>query len=417
MIVAGTTLTGNDGKLLFDPAFLDYLRRLEFACDVDAMPEGTLAFPQEPLLRVRGPLIQAQLLETALLTIISFQTLIATKAARVCLAAEGDSVLEFGLRRAQGPDGGVSASRASYVGGCTGTSNILAGKLFAIPVRGTHAHSWVMSFPAEADSFEAYARAMPNNCIFLVDTYRTVQGVRRAIEAGSKLVATGHKLAGIRLDSGDLASLSFEVRRMLDDADLHDALIVGSGDLDEHRITDLKRRGSKVDVWGVGTRLSTAHGDPALGGVYKLSAIREPGGTWEHKIKLSDDSAKGSTPGVLQVRRFREAERYVTDAIYDVSAPPVDDWELHDPDSQTEPTSFPPEHPSDDLLVPVFQGGRRVYQAVPIEASRCRTIDELKLLHDSVKRLEEPEPYPVRLEAGLLRLKRDLQWRAASDRP
>ena len=411
-----TTLTGNDGQPLFEPQFLDYLRRLELACDVDAIPEGTLVFPQEPLVRVKGPLIQAQIIETALLTIINFQSLIATKAARVCMAAEGDSVLEFGLRRAQGPDGGVSASRASYVGGCSGTSNVLAGKLFSIPVRGTHAHSWVMSFPTEADSFDAYAQTMPNNCIFLVDTYQTAEGVKRAIEAGKKLAAAGHKMVGIRLDSGDLAPLSRDARRTLDEAGFHDALIVGSGDLDEYRITDLKKRGSRVAVWGVGTRLSTAHDDPALGGVYKLSAIREPGGEWKHKLKVSDEPAKGSTPGVLQVRRFSRDGQYVADAIYDESTPPGGDWKLHDPENPTEPTIFPADYPSEDALVPVCRAGRCVYDAVPIEAARRRTIEELERLDESVKRLKEPEPYPVRLEAGLFALKRGLQEQTALDR-
>ena len=407
------TLTGNDGKPLFEPRFLEYLGRMEFACDVDAAPEGTLIFPQEPLVRVKGPLIQAQIVETALLTIINFQTLIATKAARVCTAAKGESVLEFGLRRAQGPDGGVSASRASYVGGCTGTSNVLAGKLFGIPVRGTHAHSWVMSFPTEADAFDAYARAMPNNCIFLVDTYHTVDGVKRAIEAGKKLAATGHRMVGIRLDSGDLAALSIEARRMLDEAGFHEALIVGSSDLDEHRIGDLKKRGSAVAVWGVGTRLSTAHDDPALGGVYKLSALREPGGKWQHKIKLSDDPAKGSTPGILQVRRFHSGGRYVADAIYNEPAPPAGDWNLFDPDDPAQVHTLPADHPSEDVLVPVFRRGRPVYEPVPIETARRKTLDELGRLHDSVQRLAEPRPYPVYLEAGLFELKRDVREQAA----
>ena len=210
------SLTGNDGRPLFEPGFLDFLGRFEFACDLDAVPEGTVVFPHEPLVRVTGPLWQCQILETALLNQINFQTLIATKAARVCLAAQHEPVLEFGLRRAQGIDGGVSASRAAFIGGCVGTSNVLAGKLYGIPVKGTHAHSWVMSFADELESFEAYARTMPNNCVFLVDTYDTLEGVRRAIEAGRRLREHGHELAGIRLDSGDLAYLSIEARKLLD---------------------------------------------------------------------------------------------------------------------------------------------------------------------------------------------------------
>ena len=406
------TLTGNDGKPLFGPDFLDYLGSMKFACDVDAIPEGTLVFPQEPLVRVKGPLIQAQILETALLTIINFQSLVATKAARICMAAQGDSVLEFGLRRAQGPDGGVSASRASYVGGCAGTSNVLAGKLFGIPVRGTHAHSWVMSFPSEADSFDAYARAMPNNCIFLVDTYHTIDGVKRAIEAGNKLAAAGHRMGGIRLDSGDLAPLSVEARRMLDEAGFGDTLIVGSGDLDEYRIADLKKRGSAVAVWGVGTRLATAYDDPALGGVYKLSAIREPGGDWQYKVKLSDDVEKNSTPGVLQVRRFSGDGRYLADAIYNEAEPPKDDWTLVDPTNPNQETTFTAAHPAEDVLAPIFREGRRVYEPVPIEASRRRTLDELDHLDPAIKRAANPDSYPAYFERRLFHLKQRLQQRS-----
>src|SRR5688572_20045473 len=211
-------LTGNDGRPIFEPEFLSTLRALEITCDIDAIPEGTVVFPHEPLLRVRGPIGQCQLLETALLNLINFQTLIATKAARICISARGDPVLEFGLRRAQGVDGGLAASRAAYIGGCAGTSNVLAGKIFGIPVRGTHAHSWVMSFDTEIEAFRAYADAMPNNCVFLVDTYDTLTGVQHAIEMGKWLRKRGHKLTGVRLDSGDLAWLSIEARRMLDAA-------------------------------------------------------------------------------------------------------------------------------------------------------------------------------------------------------
>ena len=213
-----STLTGNDEKPLFDREFLSALADFRFCCDVDAIPEGTVVFPHEPLLRVRGPLLQGQLVETALLNSINFQTLIATKAARVCEAAAGDTVIEFGLRRAQGVDGGLSASRAAFIGGCAGTSNVLAGKLYGIPVLGTHAHSWVMCFDDELEAFEAYAAAMPNNCVFLVDTYDTLRGVERAIDVGRRLRRQGQSLVGVRLDSGDLASLSRQAREKLDAA-------------------------------------------------------------------------------------------------------------------------------------------------------------------------------------------------------
>ena len=239
------SLRGNDGQPLFASDFLAFLASLRLTCDVDAMPEGTVAFPQEPLLRVRGPILQCQILETALLNMINFQTLIATKAARICRATQGEPVLEFGLRRAQGIDGGLAASRAAYVGGCAATSNVLAGKLYGIPVRGTHAHSWVMSFDTEEEAFAGYAQAMPNNCVFLVDTYDTIQGVRHAVEVGKQLRSRGHEMIGIRLDSGDLAYLSIEARKMLDDAGFTDTTIVASNDLDERIIESLKTQGRR----------------------------------------------------------------------------------------------------------------------------------------------------------------------------
>ena len=253
-----STLRGNDDQPLFDRGFLDYLETLRFSCDVDAIPEGTAVFPQEPLLRIQGPILQCQLFETALLNPINFQWLIATKAARVCLAARGEPVLEFGLRRAQGVDGALAASRAAYIGGCAATSNVLAAKLYGIPVRGTHAHSWVMSFDDEREAFRAYAEAMPNNCVFLVDTYNTLEGVRRAVEVGRLLRERGHEMVGIRLDSGDLAWLSVEARKILDAAGFPNAVIVASNDLDEHIIASLKEQGAMINVWGVGTKLVTA---------------------------------------------------------------------------------------------------------------------------------------------------------------
>src|SRR5437016_3987198 len=225
------SLTGRDKLALFDRRFLEYLGKLRFACDVDALPEGTAVFSQEPLLRVQGPILQAQIVESALLNFLNFQSLIATKAARICLAARGEPVIEFGLRRAQGVDGALTECRAAYVGGCAGTSNVLAGKLYGIPVTGTHAHSWVMSFDSESEAFAAYAEAMPNNCIFLVDTYDSLEGVRRAVEIGKELRRKGHELAGIRLDSGDLAFLSIEARKILDAAGFNNAAIVASNDL------------------------------------------------------------------------------------------------------------------------------------------------------------------------------------------
>ena len=402
------TLKGDDGQPLFEPAFIEYLSRFKFECDLDAMPEGTVVFPQEPLVRVRGPLLQCQLLETPLLTLVNFPTLIATKAARVCMAAQGEPVLEFGLRRAQGMDGGLSASRAAYVGGCAGTSNVLAGKLYGIPVRGTHAHSWVMSFDTEAASFEAYARAMPNNCIFLVDTYNTVEGVQHSIEAGQKLRESGHKMAGIRLDSGDLAELSIKARRMLDDAGFKDAAIVASSDLDEYKIAELKQRGAKIAVWGVGTRLATAYDEPALTGVYKISAIREPGGDWKHKIKLSDDPAKGSTPGIQQVRRFSRDGRFVADLIYDETNPPEGAWSGRDVDDAETTITPPGGSESGDLLKPILRKGEPVCASPSIDEMRRRCLAQLDALDPALRAIPPSAQYPVGLETGLFELKQQL---------
>lgn len=418
-------LTAADGARLFDPEFLAYLEQLEFSVDVDGLPEGTLVFPHEPLVRVQGPLIACQILETPLLTILNFQTLVATKAARTYLAAGGQPILEFGLRRAQGLDGGISASRAAYVGGCAATSNVLAGKLFDIPVRGTHAHSWVMCFDSEQDAFQAYAAAMPHNCVLLVDTYDTLQGVRRAAEVGKALQTQGHALAAIRLDSGDLAVLSQAARRILDEAGLHATRILASGDLDEYLIAELKRRGAPIDTWGVGTRLATAYDQPALGGVYKLAAIRPPGGAWQQRVKISDDPVKSTIPGVQQVRRFRHGGVPVCDLVWnmlDYEPPaavpvhaPLAALALPDGPGQMVDLRHPqhvlpvPEGQAEDLLVPVFRQGRAVYAPPPASAARERTLQELARLPEGVKRLTNADAYPVYLDRKLYELREQLR--------
>lgn len=408
------TLAGNDDRPLFEPAFLDYLRELRLSCDVDAMPEGTIAFGQEPLLRVRGPILQCQVLETALLNIINFQTLIATKAARVTGATAGDPVLEFGLRRAQGVDGGLAASRAAYIGGCAATSNVLAGKLYGIPVRGTHAHSWVMAFDDETEAFEQYAAAMPNNCVFLVDTYDTLEGVRRAIEVGHRLRERGHEMVGIRLDSGDLAYLSIEARKLLDAGGFGDAQIVASNDLDEKIIESLKAQGAQIAVWGVGTKLATAYDQPALGGVYKLGALRDEAGEWRPKLKLSEQVAKISVPGVLQVRRFENESGLVGDMIYDETRG-IDGREIivdvKDPNRRK---MMPTGVSGQDLLVPILRGGKFVGRHETITDARVRTKRELSLLHPTVRRLLNPHEHPVGLDVGLHERRdqmiRELRW-------
>ncbi len=401
-------LTGNDGRALFEPAFLRRLAELRPVCDVDAVPEGTVVFPYEPLVRVRGPILHAQLVETALLTLVNFESLIATKAARVCLAARGDAVVEFGLRRAQGLDGGLSASRAAFVGGCQGTSNLLAGRLLGLPVKGTHAHSWVMAFDGELEAFEAYARAQPNNCIFLVDTYDTLEGVRHAIEAGLRLRERGHELIGIRLDSGDLAYLSIEARRLLDQAGLPGAKIVASNELDELTIASLKEQGARIDVWGVGTRLVTGGEQATLGGVYKLSAVREPGGPWRPRVKLSEQAAKTSNPGLQQVRRFSGPHGFLADVIYDettgLPAEPV----IVDPLDPTRRKRIAAGTPGEDLLVPVMRGGRACYTPPDVREARTRLRGQLERLHSGVKRFVHPHQYPVGLSLELHELKTQL---------
>jgi nicotinate phosphoribosyltransferase len=402
------TLKGNDNQPLFAARFLKYLSALELTVDLDAIPEGTVVFPGEPLIRVTGPLLQCQLLESALLN-LNFQTLIATKAARICQAARGDAVMEFGLRRAQGIDGSITASRSAYIGGCSSTSNVLAGKLFGIPVGGTHAHSWVMSFDDELESFEAYARAMPNNCAFLVDTYSTLEGVRHAATVGKRLRALGHRMIGIRLDSGDLAYLSIEARKILDDAGLTDAQILASNDLDEHLIESLKQQGATIAIWGVGTKLVTAYDQPALGGVYKLSAIRnDPTQPWQFKLKSSEQLAKASFPGVLQVRRFTMDNRFQADLIYNepvgIGSGPV----LVDPKDVTRQRSIDSATPYEDLLVPVLRAGKSVYALPTLQAIRQRVIDQVNSLHPTHRRLLNPHEYPVGLEQGLAELRTTL---------
>ncbi len=404
------------GKVLLEKKFLDYLGGMKLACDVDAVPEGTVVFPQEPMLRIRGPLIQCQILESVLLNILNFQSLIATKAARVTLAAEGNPVLEFGLRRAQGFDGALAASRAAYIGGCSATSNVLAGKLFGIPVAGTHSHSWVMAFDSEREAFEEYARILPNNCIFLVDTYQTLPGVRQAVETAKGLRARGSEMAGIRLDSGDLASLSIEARKILDEGGFPDAKIVASNEMDEYIIESLKHQGAKIDLWGVGTKLATAYDQPALGGVYKLSALRKPGADWEYKMKVSDHGAKTSTPGILQVRRFRRGGVNIADAILEEGARPPGDCVIVDPGDSTHRETIPEDAGHADLLIPVMRGGKAVYTSPPLEEIRKSAADNLSHFPPGIKRFIYPHLYSVGLELGLYRKKITLALRNAKKR-
>jgi len=399
------TLTGRDGRPLFRDDFLEALRAMRPELDVSAMPEGTIAFPNEPLMRVSGPIWQCQIVETALLNCINFHTLVATKAGRVVLAADGDPVFEFGLRRAQGPEGGLAASRAAYVGGCIGTSNVLAASRYGIPPVGTHAHSWVMAFDSEIEAFEAYAEALPNNVTLLVDTYDTLEGVRHAVEVGHQLRRQGHDLLGVRIDSGDLAWLSKRARDILDEAGFPDAKIVASNELDEYLISSLKDQGARIDIWGVGTKLVTAWDQPALGGVYKLSSIKSPGGAWEPRIKVSEQTSKVTTPGILGVRRYRREGRLDGDMVYDVSAPPHGEVVMVDPADPTRRKSFGADEPFEELLVPVFREGARVWTAPPLSDVRARALAGVENLDESITRFLNPHTYPVGLERSVADLR------------
>lgn len=410
-------LRGTDGAPLFSPPFLAYLGELRMRVDLDAVPEGTVVFGHEPVVRVTGPLPICQLLETPLLTTINFQTLIATKAARICRAARGTPVIDFGLRRAQGLDGGVSASRAAYIGGCEGTSNLLAGKIYGIPVRGTHAHSWVMCFDDELAAFRAYADALPNNCVFLVDTYDTLEGVRHAIEVGRELRARGHDLVGVRLDSGDLAHLSREARRLLDDAGFRDAVIVASNELDEHLISSLRAQRAAIGMWGVGTKLVTGGDQAALGGVYKLAATRDRGGPWRPHIKLSEQPLKITTPGVQQVRRYYDGERMVADVIYEADHPPAAAAGAQDLADPTRVRPTPAHTRTRDLLEPVVRGGVAVGPPPSLVAVRARAAAELASLDPRSARLLNPQTYQVGLEPGLAERKRQMVAAARGERP
>lgn len=390
-------LSGNEGSPLFEPAFLDYLFNLEFTCTLHAAPEGTLVFAHEPLIRVQGPIIQCQLIESALLNFVGYQSLIATKAARICLAAKGEPVLEFGMRRAHGWDGALTASRAAYIGGCAATSHLLAGKVYGIPVKGTHAHSWVMAFDHELEAFLAFAKTQPHNCVFVVDTYDSVQGILHAIMIGQQLREAGFDMVGIRLDSGDLEGLSKKARAMLNEAGFAEADILASNDLDEHKIAALKAKGAMINVWGVGTRLVTAHGQSSLNCVYKLSAIRGPGEPWRPTLKVSDDPGKTSLPGILQVKRYMKDGIFLGDILFDERL-------MADPDMAALPEAVA-HNPSDlvgqNLLQMVFDNGKLVFLVRDIHQKRSFARQSLQAMDPAHLRLTQPKSYPVGIDPQL----------------
>ncbi len=398
------TLKNKHNLPLFPADFLDYLRDLHFTCDVDAIPEGNIVFANAPLLRIQGPLLQCQLLETPLLNLINFQTLIATKASRICKAAAGEPVIEFGMRRAQGADGALSASRAAYIGGCVATSNTLAGKCYDIPVRGTHAHSWVTAFDSELAAFTAYADVLPDHCVLLVDTYNTLKGVEHAITVGKKLREHGADLLAIRLDSGDLADLSIKARRMLDAAEFQHTGILASNLLDEYVIADLKKQHAAISSWGVGTHLATAYDQPALDGVYKLSALRDAKGEWQYKLKLSEQAIKISNPGRHQVRRFFRDEQYIADVIYDLSLGISDVPTAVTIADTTKAWHFDDYDACVDLLQPLFKQGVMVQPQPSLADIRNCALAETAFYFAT----SNEKPYPVLLEKKLADLKNEL---------
>lgn len=400
----------------FRSEFIEYLKNFVFTGEIYAIPEGTVVFPMEPLLRVKAPIMQAQLVETALLTIINHQSLIATKAARVVWAAEGDPVLEFGLRRAQGPDAGIYGARAAVIGGCVGTSNVLTGELFDVPVKGTHAHSWVMSFPSELEAFREYAKIFPNACTLLVDTYNTLeQGVPNAIKVFQEMKNDGIELKnyGIRLDSGDLAYLSKKARIMLDAAGFSDAIISASSDLDENLIASLKLEGAKISLWGVGTKLITSDDCPAFGGVYKLAAESNEKGEFVPKIKLSNNPAKVTNPGIKKVFRIydKKTQKIKADLIA-LENEKIDETmplNLFDHTATWKKMNLAPNtYTVRELLVPIFVNGKCVYKSPKVMEIQKYCKQELSSLWAEHKRLKNPHILPVDITDELHALKRKL---------
>ena len=400
-------ITDKNGAVLYDQDFLHYLATLQFSCDIDAIPEGSIVFPNEPLLQVRGPILQAQIIETTLLNLINFQSLVATKAARIRVVAGEDSLFEFGLRRAQGL-AALSVARASYIGGFDGTSNLLAGQLLGIPTVGTHAHSWVMAHDSEQAAFEAFAAAMPNNCVFLVDTYNTSNGIDTAITVGKQLRARGQDLLGVRLDSGDLAYFSKIARKKLDEAGFKNTKIMASNELDEHVIESLKvSQGAEINAWGVGTKLATCYDDAALSGVYKLSAISK-NGRWIDKMKLSEQRAKMTIPGIQSVYRYYDDDgAFIADAIAGHKEYPEEINMIVDPHDDLRTKAITSSR-FESLLEPLFKQGKLIAERDSLTAIKARAARSLQSLDISHKRLAFPHTYPVGLSTALNQHRDDL---------
>lgn len=398
---------------LFDDDFLDYLKSFHFTGDIWSIPEGSLIFPREPLVKVIAPIMEGQLMETAILNIINHQSLIATKAARICYAARGDAVMEFGLRRAQGPDAGTYGARAAVIGGCAGTSNVLCGELFNVPVMGTHAHSWIMSFDDELTAFKTYADLFPTACTLLVDTYDTLKsGVPNAIRTFEYMRDKGLPLdhIGIRLDSGDLAYLSKKARKMLDAAGFPQARITASNDLDENLIDSLKTQGAAINAWGVGTHLITAKDNPSFGGVYKLAAIQDSHGQFVPKIKLSENSEKVTNPSDKKIYRIYDKANHklIADLICLTNEVYSEDRELllFDPQEPWKRTKLAPgEFTLRELMVPIFEKGRCVYESPSVMDIRSYSLEEQDTLWEESRRLVNPHQIYVDLSKPLYDMK------------
>lgn len=408
---------------LFDDDFLAYLKDFKFTGDIYAIPEGSIMFPREPMIKVIAPIMQAQLVETAILNIINHQSLIATKASRVCYAARGDGIMEFGLRRAQGPDAGIYGARAAVIGGCIGTSNVLAGQLFDIPVKGTHAHSWIMSFPDEYTAFKAYSEIYPNACLLLVDTYDTLKsGIPNAIRVFQEMRDSGIELKnyGIRLDSGDLAYLSKKARKMLDAAGFPDAIISASNDLDEYLIDSLKVQGAAITSWGVGTHLITAKDCPSFGGVYKLAAVKGKDGEFIPKIKLSENTEKVTNPGSKTIYRIYEKDSGKIKAdlicLVDEKFDENKDLMLFDPLEPWKKTKLKGgSYTMKEILVPVFLNGECVYESPKVMDIRKYCQQELETLWPETRRLVNPHKVYVDLSKKLYDIKIDLLDRMGAE--
>lgn len=402
---------------IFDADFLEYLRGFHFTGDIYAVPEGTVVFPREPLLKVIAPVMEAQLVETTILNLLNHQSLIATKASRVVYAAKGDGIMEFGLRRAQGPDAGLYGARAAMIGGCIGTSNVLTGQMFQVPVKGTHAHSWIMSFPDEYTAFKTYAELYPNACILLVDTYDVLNsGVPNAIRVFQEMKAAGHEMKGygIRIDSGDLAYLSKQAYKMLNEAGFGDAIISASSDLDEYLIESLKSQGAKINSWGVGTNLITCQDNPAFGGVYKLAAIKNAEDEdFVPKIKLSENVEKVTNPGNKTIYRIYDKKtgkiRADLICLANETFDPKEDMIIFDPMATWKKTKIAGgSYTLRELLVPVFQKGECVYTSPSVMEIRDICQKELNTLWDETRRFANPQEVYVDLSDKLFKIKSDL---------